>query len=460
MMMLRKPIHKLSLTEVSSIVQEHKTHQLRLNSLYDAYKNKGAIQNKQRENGKANNKLAHGFAYSITSEICGFMSKEPKFLCPLQQELAEVLKYNDSNAQNNQLLLDMSIFGVAVEQYWIDTNGRPRFQRISPMDIIVLNDLSVEENMWCVIKHWETGDYLNEEKIEYVEVYYRDEVERFSFAGEKYVGNKEIDINYIGEIPFTIIKNNQEMMADYERSLSLIDAYNVCQSNTLDAMCDITNALLVISGVSMSDEQLQQVKNMRTLADEGQVNATMIYNEVPVNMEYLNRLRQDIFSLSMCIDLTDESIGNLSGSALRQRLVQLHYLCSTKAGFIKRGYLRRVEMIFTIMKLSNQAIMDIAEIIANTSIEINYNTLEDNTELLALVNGLDGVVSKQTQLSFLGDKISSVEDEMALIEQEKEQNMARFSFMQDTNGHMEQEEETWDTGSKEDVDNDEEEQAE
>ena len=455
MMMLRKHIHKLSLSEISSIIQEHKVHQVRLNTLYDAYKNKDAIQNKQRENGKANNKLAHGFAYSITSEICGFMSKEPNILCPLQQELTEVLKYNDSNAQNNQLLLDMSIFGVAVEQYWIDTDGKPRFQRISPMDVIVLNDLSVEENMWCVIKHWETGEYHNEEKIEYVEVYYHDEVVRFCFAGESFIGNKEIDVNYIGEIPFTIIKNNQEMMADFERSLSLISAYNMCQSNTLDAMCDITNALLIISGVSMSDEQLQQVKNMRTLADEGNISATMVYNEVPVNMEYLNRLRQDIFSLSMCIDLTDESIGNLSGSALRQRLVQLHYLCSTKAGFIKRGYLRRVELLFTIMKLSNQSIMDVAEIIANTSIEINYNTLEDNTELLALVNGLDGVVSKQTQLSFLGDKISSVEDEMALIEQEKQDNMARFSFMQDTNGHIEQEEE-----ESEDVDNNEEEQAE
>lgn len=448
MLIIKKHPHKLSFIEVDNIIQEHKTKQLRLNMLYDAYKNKGAIQNKQREQGKANNKLSHAFAYSITSEICGFMSKEPSIQSPLQDELAEVLKYNDANAQNNQLLLDMSIFGVAVEQYWIDKAGKPRFQRISPMDVIVLNDLSVEENMWAVIKHWETGEYLNEEKIEYVEIYYHDEVVRYSYAGEHYVGEQAFEINYIQEPPFTVIKNNQEMMADFERSLSLIDAYDVAQSNTLDAMQDITNALMVISGASLSDEQVQQVKNLRVLNDENTLNVDLVYNDVPVNMEYLNRLRQDIFSLAMCIDLTDESVGNLSGSALRQRLVQLHYLCSTKSGFLKRGYLRRFEILLGIMKLSQPSI-NVEDVIANTNITINFNTLQGQEEIIQLVSAMQDIVSTETLLGMMGDLIISVDDELEKLAKEEEENVAKFSFMQDANGHLEHDEEQGDTDEEE-----------
>ena len=433
-MIIRKLPHKLSFIEVDNIIQEHKTEQLRLNMLYDTYKNKGAILNKKREPNKANNKLAHGFAYSIVSEICGFMSKEPTIQCPMMQELTEALKYSDANAQNNQLLLDMSIFGVAVEQYWIQDGGIPRFQRISPMDIIVLNDLTVEENTWCVIKHWETGEYFNEEKVEYVEIYYNDEVQKYCYSGEHYIGDRTIEPNYIQQPPFTVIKNNVEMMADFERSISLISAYDVCQSNTLDAMCDITNSLMVISGASLTDEQLKQVKNMRVLADE-QVSAQMVYNEVPVHMEYLKQLRNDIFSLAMCVDLTDESIGNLSGSALRQRLVQLHYLCSTKSGFLKRGYLRRIEILFNIMKLSNQSI-DVDDIIANTEIKINFNTLQGQDEIIQLVNGLRDIVSEETLLGFLGDLITSVEEEQKKIEKEKEASVANFSFMSNQDGHL------------------------
>ena len=448
MIILKKHPHKLSFIEVDNIIQEHKTKQLRLNMLYDAYKNKGAIQNKQREQGKANNKLSHACAYSITSEICGFMSKEPSIQSPLQDELAEVLKYNDANAQNNQLLLDMSIFGVAVEQYWIDKAGKPRFQRISPMDIIVLNDLSVEENMWAVIKHWETGEYLNEEKIEYVEIYYHDEIVRYSYAGEHYVGEQMFEINYIQQPPFTVIKNNQEMMADFERSLSLIDAYDVAQSNTLDAMQDITNALMVISGASLSDEQVQQVKNLRVLNDENTLNVDLVYNDVPVNMEYLNRLRQDIFSLAMCIDLTDESVGNLSGSALRQRLVQLHYLCSTKSGFLKRGYLRRFEILLGIMKLSQPSI-NVDDVIANTNITINFNTLQGQEEIIQLVSAMQDIVSTETLLGMMGDLIISVDDELEKLAKEEEENVAKFSFMQNEHGHLEHDEEQGDADEEE-----------
>ena len=101
--------------------------------------------------------------------------------------------------------------------------------------------------------------------------------------------------------------------------------------------------------------------------------------------------------------------------------------------------MKRIELLLTIHGLTNSVNID--EVLRNTSIHIKYNTFEDSTEMLNLVTGLNGVVSQETLLGLLGDIIVSVEDEMDKLAAEKEDNMARFGFMQNANGHMKQEEE-------------------
>ena len=93
-----------------------------------------------------------------------------------------------------------------------------------------------------------------------------------------------------------------------------------------------------------------------------------------------------------------------------------------------------IELILNVYSLTNNINVD--EVIANTSVEVKYNTLEDDTAMLSLVNGLQGIVSTETLLGLLGDKIVSVDDELEKIQKEKEANMANFSFMTDINGHL------------------------
>ena len=114
------------------------------------------------------------------------------------------------------------------------------------------------------------------------------------------------------------------------------------------------------------------------------------------------------------------------------------YLCSVKANYVKEAVLRRVELMLNIHALTNA--IDVDEIIKNTVVDVKYNTLEDNTEMLNLVNGLRDVVSQQTLLGLLDGIIVSVDDELEKINKEKEENMKEFGFMQDMNGHLQSEE--------------------
>lgn len=448
MLEVRKHRHELSYGEVRELIQLHTKNQNRMTRLLEEYKgNNAEISNMERKaEGKADNRISHAFPYLISSTFCGLMNKKPNIICELQEVVDDVLKYNDADKVNTSILTDMSVWGNSVEQYYLDKKGNIRFKRIDARDVIIVKDITIEAETFLVIKHWKV-DGLGEEKMEFVELYYEDKVVRYFENKDGEVSNVTEESLFFGDIPFTVYKNNELMLGDFERILPIVGAYNKYQSETLNGIQDITNSLMIISGATLSDEQLKQVKSMRVLADENSIDAKMVYNEVQFNEAYLSQLRKDIFALSGCVDLTGESVGNLSGSALKQRLVNMLYIASVKANYLKEGYLRRIELILNIHALTNNINVD--EIIKNTEITINYNTLEDSTEMLNLVQGLDGIVSKETQLSLLGEIIVSVQDEIDKLAKEKEENMANFSFMQDMNGHlMQNEDEPLDDGDE------------
>ena len=437
MLVVRKIKHELSFDEVQELINLHAHNQARMIRLKDEYegKNHDISAMPRKADGKADNRISHAFPYIITSTICGFMNKKPNIRCEEQELIDDVFKYNDADKQNTSIILDMSIYGVAVEQFYIDKKGNTRFKRINPIDIIIVKTSDIIDDTFLVIKHWEV-DGIGEDREEYIELYYEDKVIRYYQNEKGEIRNLIEEQLFFGDVPFNIYKNNEEMLGDFERIIPLVGAYNKYQSEVLNATQDITNALMVLSGVNLTDDQIRQVSQLRVLADENQIDAKMVFNEVMFNEAYLSQLRKDIFALSGCIDLTGEEIGNLSGSALKQRLVNLFYICSVKNAYLKEGYLRRIELVLNIHSLTNA--MDVDRVLRNTEIEINYNTLEDSSEMLSLVQGLDGIISKETQLSLLGDLLVSVDDEMAKLSKEKEEAVEFMS--DDFNQHMTQEE--------------------
>ena len=421
MLSVRKMVHELSFDEVRQLINLHYREQTRMNMLLEEYKGHNAeIENMPaKSEGKANNKISHAFPYIISSTITGFMNQKPVIRCDEQELIDDVFKYNDADKQNTSILLDMSIWGVGVEQFYIDSKANIRFKRIDARDIIAVKSSTIDGGTFCVIKHFEV-DGLGDDKEEFIELYYDTKIVRY-YENEKGVHSITEEDHFFGMPPFIIYKNNEQMLGDFERILPIVGAYNKYQSEVLNATQDISNALLVLSGVNLTEEQMHLVSKMRVLADENTISAQMVYNDVPFAESYLKQLRKDIFALSGCIDLTGEEVGNLSGSALRQRLVNLFYICSVKANYLKEGYLKRIELIMTIASLTSN--IDVDKVIKNTQIEIKYNTLEDYDKVLNLVNGLKDVVSQETLLSFLGELIVSVDDELNKLAKEKEKNM-------------------------------------
>ena len=201
MLSVRKRKHELTFNEVKELIQLHTTNQARMTRLLEEYKghNLEIESMPRKEENKADNRIAHSFPYIISSTITGFMNTKPLIRCDEQELIDDVFKYNDSDKQNTSILLDMSIWGVGVEQFYLDSKGNIRFKRIDARDIITVKTSTIDGETFAVIKHFEV-DGLGDDKEEFIEIYYDNKIIRYYQAEDNTISNvTEEEQNHITE---------------------------------------------------------------------------------------------------------------------------------------------------------------------------------------------------------------------------------------------------------------------
>ena len=118
---------------------------------------------------------------------------------------------------------------------------------------------------------------------------------------------------------------------------------------------------------------------------------------------------------------------------------------------MRKALLRRCELILHMMSLLGQVQGDLADILSNIDITFKRNVVNVVTEQLDNAIKASSVISKRSVLSMLDGIIDNVDEELERLAEEKEENIAMFgSYSDDEFGSKEEEdEETWDIGSKE-----------
>ena len=203
-------------------------------------------------------------------------------------------------------------------------------------------------------------------------------------------------------MPVVEYPNNHWHKSDFEDVITLVDAYNLAQSLTLDDMEDFTDAFLLLTG--MGGTNPDDVKKMRRdkviLLDDAESSAEwLIKNINDTYVENLKtRLQRDIHKFSHVPDMSDDNFaGNTSGVAIKYKLIGLEQVRSRKEREFKKGLQRRIELISGILKLKSRAKIDFRDVDIQFTANIPANILEQSQ----VVNQLDGLVSRKTLLGLL-----------------------------------------------------------
>ena len=225
--------------------------------------------------------------------------------------------------------------------------------------------------------------------------------------------------HYLGMVPIAIYKNNEEQTGDFEDVISLIDAYDKLESDSLNDFEYFVDAYLALYGFTAEPEDVKAMKENRVLLmDEGTSAEWLVKNTSDNNIENIkNRIDADIHKFSKCPNMADkEFASNASGVAIKYKLLGTENKIAIKERKFKRGLQQRLELLANINGV-------IASGFDWRAIDIIFtrNIPSNDIDIANMVNTLSDVVSKETllaQIPFIDD----VQAELDRLDKEKEDN--------------------------------------
>ena len=456
MLKLRRMNKEYSHAEVLDMVRKHElsmTRELKLEAYYKG--NNHTINHIVKADGKANHKVSHPFCHQLVSTFVGYVASEPVQFDidneQVKEQLDDFMKYNDFDRVFTKIITDSCVYGVGAVTTFIDQKGLVRFANVDPKELIVIVNNDVLEDIHTVIRHWQCENN-DGEIVRYVEVYDNEKVRKF-YMNDEEIFNEIVEEHFFQDVPFSLFYANAEQMGIFERIIPLVDAYDLLESETLNLVSDLADAILLIAGVELDESVIKQVNQMRLLnvsdTNENSVDVRYITKDAPDHETTKQRIHDDIFSLAMIPNLNGKDFGEaLSGTALKLRMASMEFLAGVLEGYTKLGLRRLVELWANVGQLLGGISTD--EIVKNLSIRMTRNTVSNEAEEIQNAIQLSTLISKESVLGLLQSFIPNVEVELERLDAEREENI---SFLEDNfNQHepqVDDEEETWDIGSKE-----------
>lgn len=341
------------------------------------------------------------------------------------EEIMDILRYNDYQAEDSDFLLDALVYGVAAELMFIDETGHTRFRLINPTSCFGVCDDSLTGDLLYFVRMYAASEWDNSNTY-FVDVYSDTSITQYKMNGENgqliYIDEQP---HFFSQVPANIFALPDEKSI-FDCILTLQDAANEIVSAEIDDYNAFCDAYLTLIGVDADNDDVAAMKQNRILLlPEGAAAQWLTKNSSDTQVEnILKRIQDSIYRIAACPDFSSETFvgGVSSGVAIRYRLTGMETRAGKIEGAMKKALQRRVEIIAGIasLKLGEEVFRDI-------NIDFKRNIPEDNASLINMINSLKGTVSDATLLGML-PFVEDVNAELEALAEQREANMALYSF--------------------------------
>lgn len=413
--LLETPEGKKALKDMLGVFFDSQKKRLRILASYAKGENHSILYGKRRlDKEKADYRVRHRWGGYISSFATSYVIGNPVTVGVLEggrkeqlQTIKEIEWNNDINALNNDLAFDASVYGRAYEYHFRDRDNMDRVVLISPLEMFVIRDLTVEQNIIGAVHLPIYNGMVN------MTVYTKDQVITYKPFVHYSPSLKvdEITKHNYNDIPVVEWWNNRYRMGDYESEISLIDAYDASESDTANYMSDLNDAMLLIKGdleaIGATADNVAKMKDANTLLLQTGISATgqqttadagYIYKQYDVSgtEAYKNRLANDIHRFSRIPNLDDDRFNSTqSGIALLYKMIGLEQVRKDKETYFTKALRRRYELISNIHKAVNGPVIEANKL----TFTFHPNIPQDVwTEIKAYIEA-GGEVSQETLLN-------------------------------------------------------------
>lgn len=370
---------------------------------------------------KPDNRIVMNFAKYIVDTLNGYFLTIPVKIIHESDEymakLQDILDFNNIDDEQYELSKDMSIFGVGYEMLYLDEEARENILHLSPKETFVIRDNSIRKRIRYGVHYYRDeennlrGTFSDDQKI-----YYFEEGKNGLYISEEYP-------HYFGDCPIDEWRENEECQSAFESVYTMINQVNKVVSEKANDVDYFADAYLKVIGVELEEEVLSKLRDSRIwnlYKTSNEIDGTtpdVDFLSKPdadqTQENLLNRLEEKIYQLSMVPNLSDENFGTSSGIALSYKLQGLDNLCKTKERKFTAGLIRRYKMLCNLPNWHDK------EAYKGITYQFTRNAPKNVLEEAQVVNSLNGLVSKETALSYLSI-VDNAKEELEKMDKEDE----------------------------------------
>lgn len=381
-------------------------------------------------------KTVINYCKNIVDSYCGYLAT-PGYISYYSQdnidEIMNILRYNDYQAEDSDFLLDALVYGTAAELMYLDTEGQTRFRLINPTQCFGIYDDSLTGDLMYFVRIYKANEWDNSD-LYYVDVYSDYNVKHYTMSGMSgYLTFKSEEPHYFSQCPANIFTLPDEKSI-FDCIMSQQDSVNELLSSEIDDYSAFCDAYLCITGADAEADDIEIMKENRVIILPDNAMASWLTknaNDAQVE-NMLKRIHDSIYRIAQCPDFSSETFvgGVSSGVAIRYRLTGMENRAGIIEGRMKKALQRRIEIICGIasLKLGEEVFRDI-------QINFKRNIPEDTAATVDMITKLKGTVSDKTLITQL-DFVNDADMEMEALKEQKTLNMSLYNF-----GSSEEEEE-------------------
>ena len=381
-------------------------------------------------------KTVINYCKNIVDSYCGYLAT-PGYISYYSKDnidqIMNILRYNDYQAEDSDFLLDALIYGTAAELMYLDTEGQTRFHLINPTQCFGIYDDSLTGDLMYFVRMYKANEWDNSD-LYYVDVYSDYNVRHYTMSGMSgYLTFKSEEPHYFSQCPANIFTLPDEKSI-FDCIMSQQDSVNELLSSEIDDYSAFCDAYLCITGADADANDIEIMKENRVIILPDSAMASWLTknaNDAQVE-NMLKRIHDSIYRIAQCPDFSSETFvgGVSSGVAIRYRLTGMENRAGIIEGRMKKALQRRIEIICGIasLKLGEEVFRDI-------QIDFKRNIPEDIAATVDMITKLKGTVSDKTLITQL-DFVNDADMEMEALKEQKTLNMSLYNF-----GSSEEEEE-------------------
>lgn len=405
---------------IKKAIDYNEKRRTRFDTLDDYYMGKQAITTREKVETLMNNKLVTNHAKYITDMMVGYLLGNPvDYQVNDDINIQPVLDaYKRQTMENTdvEIAKECSIFGIKYEYVYADEEANPCSVTLDVRNTIMIYDDTLVHNELYAINYRPIYKNPEDKEPDHYDVIVATDKEiiKYELAGNG--GSvKEIDREQhaFGAVPIIEYDNNKEYSGDFESVISLIDAYNLIQSDRVNDREQLVDAILCFYGMKFDSDQMADLKEKRALSNiptDGKVEyLTKAINEGDVDV-LRKTIEKDIHKISMVPDMSDEKFaGDSSGVAIRYKLLAFEQAVKNKERFFEKGLMKRFSLYSHFLSVKSKMTEVIKE---DVDAVFKRNLPSNDYETSQMIVNLDGIVDREllaSQLSFVKDASETVE---------------------------------------------------